>query len=97
MLAVVAPPVNRPVNVALVTEVGEVRTKSSADSISNLPALSGRVAVAISPSGLPVLNNSAAGAGTVINKPAEIATAPEAFIAMDCIVSPCIHYVTQRV
>src|SRR5215475_1169944 len=57
MFAVVAP-VIKPVNVALVIVVGPVRTKSSADSISNLPALSGRVAVAILPSGLPVLKKN---------------------------------------
>src|SRR5215470_2830528 len=45
----------RPVNVALVRFVGEVRTKSSADSISILPAEPGREAVAILPSGSPVL------------------------------------------
>jgi hypothetical protein len=42
------------VKVALVIEVLLVRTKSSADSISN-GAVSGRVAVAIFPSGFPVL------------------------------------------
>src|SRR5262245_27705473 len=36
-------------------EVGSVRTKSSADSISNAPGVSGRAAVAIVPSVLPVL------------------------------------------
>ena len=41
----------RPVNVALVSLVGEVRTKSSADSISISPAESGREAVAIKPPG----------------------------------------------
>ena len=44
-----------PVKVALVRDVGEVRTKSSADSISILPAELGREAVAILPSGSPVL------------------------------------------
>jgi hypothetical protein len=43
------------VNVALVTKIGEVATKSSADSISSLPAEPGREAVAILPSGFPVL------------------------------------------
>src|SRR5215813_13256515 len=63
MFAVVAP-VIRPVNVALVIVVGPVRTKSSADSISNFPALSGRVAVPILPSGLPVMKkNGDAAAG----------------------------------
>ena len=40
---------------ALVIFVAEVRTKSSADSISSLPAEPGREAVAIRPSGSPVL------------------------------------------
>ena len=41
-----------------------VRTKSSADSISGRPGLSGRDAVAIRPSGLPVLKkNGSAQAG----------------------------------
>src|SRR5579884_661544 len=51
-----APPVNRPVNVAWLSTVEEARTKSSADSISNLPVLSGRDALAIRPSGSFVLN-----------------------------------------
>src|SRR4051794_28843688 len=46
---------SRPVNVALVRLVSLVKTKSSADSISSLPAEPGREAVAILPSGLPVL------------------------------------------
>jgi hypothetical protein len=58
------------VKVALVIEVVVVRTKSSADSISNFPAVDGRVAVAIFPSGAPVLNkNGSAAAGTAGNKP----------------------------
>src|SRR6185369_6017821 len=44
-----------PVNAAPVISVCWVRTKSSPVSISNFPGLSGRVAVAIRPSGLPVL------------------------------------------
>jgi hypothetical protein len=48
----------RPVNVALVSFVSEVRTKSSADSISILPAELGREAVAIRPSGFPVLKKN---------------------------------------
>src|SRR5262249_24814450 len=46
---------NRPVNVALSSLVAEVRTKSSADSIWILRAELGREAVAIKPSGFPVL------------------------------------------
>jgi hypothetical protein len=57
------------VKVALVIEVLCVRTKSSADSISN-PADSGRLAVAIFPSGFPVLKkNVSAAAGTAETKP----------------------------
>ena len=44
-----------PVKVASVIDVECVRTKSSADSISNFPSLDGREAVAIFPSGFPVL------------------------------------------
>src|SRR5262245_39811621 len=69
MFAMVLPPVSRPVKVAPVIEVWEVRPKSSPVSISNFPALSGRAAVAILPSGLPVLKKNAsatAGNGAVI-------------------------------
>src|ERR1700745_1155258 len=58
-------PVIRAVKHASSTEVCVPRIKSSADSISNFPALSGRVAVAINPSGPPVLKkvvSAAAGA-----------------------------------
>ena len=57
-------------NVALVIEVVVVSTKSSADSISNGP-VSGRVAVAIFPSGLPVLKKKGVSAAAEIlgNKP----------------------------
>src|SRR5262245_44661975 len=64
MFAIAAPD-SRPVNVALEIEVGVVRTKSSAASISNLPGLSGRVAIAIFPSGLPVVKNGVAATGPV--------------------------------
>src|SRR5215469_9089369 len=50
-----APRGRSPVNVALLRMVGKVNTKSSADSISILPAELGRDAVAMRPSGLPVL------------------------------------------
>src|SRR5215471_924840 len=77
MFAVVAP-VIRPVNVALVILVGPVRTKSSAAWISNFPALSGRVAVAILPSGLPVLKkNGEAAAGSVRKRSARTAAERE--------------------
>jgi hypothetical protein len=62
---------SKPVNVALVIEVECVRTKSSADSISNGAPVSGRVAVAIFPSGSPVLKKkgASAAAGTAESKP----------------------------
>ena len=63
-------PVNKPVKVAFVIAVGDVRMKSSADSISNLPAVSGRVALAIKLVGPPVLKeNGSAAAGNTIPKP----------------------------
>jgi hypothetical protein len=46
------------VNVALVSWVVEVKTKSSADSISSFPVEDGLEAVAIKPSGLPVLKTN---------------------------------------
>ena len=48
----VAPAGSRPVKVALVIDVECVRTKSSADLISDNPPASGRVAVAIIPVGI---------------------------------------------
>src|SRR5215475_4655787 len=75
MFAIVAPPVSRPVNVALVIEVGDERKKSSADSISNLPALSGRDAAAIRLVTAPVLNvKGEAAAGIADSRLTEIAT-----------------------
>src|ERR1700746_1908705 len=60
--------VTKPVNVAFVIEVGAGSGKSSADSISNGAPVSGRDALAISPSGLPVLNvNAVAAAGGAVN------------------------------
>src|SRR5574340_1125401 len=50
-----APPLSSPVKVADWIAVVLPSTKSSADSISNFPAVSGREAVAILPSGSPVL------------------------------------------
>src|SRR5215472_5851083 len=79
-------PVNKPVNVALVIAVGEVRTKSSADSISNAP-VSGRVAVAIFPSGLPVVKkNCVAAAGSAGSRP--IKNAGMAAFAADIDIHP---------
>src|SRR3954451_14905249 len=64
-----APPVSNPVKMALVIRVELVRTKSSADSISILPPAPGRVAVAILPSGSPVLKkNGAAAAGSAARR-----------------------------
>ena len=58
------PDVIRPVNVPLLIRVAEVRTKSSPVSISDFPPEEGRLAVAINPSGSPVLNkNGSAAAG----------------------------------
>ena len=60
----------KPVNVALPIGVGEVRSKSSADSISNLPALCGRDAVAMKLVTLPVLkDNGSAAAGSAVSSP----------------------------
>ena len=54
--------------------VGSVKTKSSADSISTFPALAGRLAVAISPSGLSVLKKNGVGpAGSAVKRPIETA------------------------
>jgi hypothetical protein len=63
--------VSRPVKVAPVIEVFVPRIKSSADSISNFPpALSGREAVAILPSGSLVLKKVvSATAGTAGSNP----------------------------
>src|ERR1700758_1844841 len=55
MLEREAPVGSRPTNEPPVTFVAPVSTKSSAASISILPTLSGRDAMAINPSGLPVL------------------------------------------
>jgi hypothetical protein len=65
--------VSKPVNVAWLITVCEVKSKSSADSISNLVALDGLDAVAIRPSGFPVLKekgSAAAGVATKITTPA---------------------------
>jgi len=58
-------PVRRPVKVALLSAVLLVKTKSSADSISIFPPLLGRDAVAIFPSGLPVLKKKGVAAAGV--------------------------------
>src|SRR5262245_17008883 len=68
MLLVDAPNGIRPVKAAPVISVCWVSTKSSPASISNFPGLSGRTAVAILPSGLPVLKrNVSAAAGNGIS------------------------------
>ena len=60
----------RPVKVASVIDLPANRTKSSANSISNLPDDAGRVAVAIFPSGLPVLKKVvSAAAGSAKRQP----------------------------
>ena len=51
-------PVNRPVKVALVREVSWLRAKSSADSTPMMPVPLGRDAVAMRPSGSPVLKEN---------------------------------------
>ena len=54
-----------------------VRTKSSADSISNTPPASGREAVAIRPFGLPVLKKN----GSAEQRPEESSKAAEAAVS----------------
>jgi len=68
-LAGVAPPTSKPVKVALVITVVVVVAKSSAVSVSSLPALAVRERVAIRPSGLPVLkeNGSATASGVPLS------------------------------
>src|SRR5262245_54126073 len=81
-----APTGIRPVNEAPVIDVCRVWTKSSPVSISNLPALAGRVAVAMRPSGLPVLNtnaSAAAGNGITTAANASAAIAVRAFEGSD--------------
>src|SRR6185437_8811491 len=74
-MVALAPTGSRPVKVAWSILVALGRMKSSADSISTLPALDGREAVAILPSGSPVLKAKApASAGSA----AAIARATEA-------------------
>src|ERR1700730_329019 len=71
-----APDGIRPVKAAPVINVCWVSAKSSPVSISNFPALSGRVAVAIRPSGLPVLKTkSAAAADSGITAAANVSAA----------------------
>jgi hypothetical protein len=64
------------VKAAPVINVSWVSAKSSLVSISNLPGLSGRVAVAIRPSGLPVLKmKGSEAAGNGIATAANVSTA----------------------
>src|SRR5262249_29617927 len=66
----------RPVKAAPVINVCWVRTKSSPVSISNFPGLSGRAAVAIRPSGVPVLKtNVSAAAANGITTAANVSAA----------------------
>src|SRR5215475_14978977 len=62
ILLVDAPDGIRPVKDAPVISVCCVSTKSSPASISNFPGLSGRTAVAMRPSGLPVLKTNVSAA-----------------------------------
>src|SRR4029077_8439920 len=83
----------RPVKAAPVISVCWVSTKSSPVSISNFPALSGRVAVAIRPSGLPVLKtNVSAIAGNGITAAANVSAAipVRAFNGMSVIISSSV-------
>src|SRR5262245_34992603 len=76
MLLVDAPDGIRPVKAAPVISVCCVSTKSSPVSISNFPGLSGRVAVAMRPSGLPVVKtNESAAAGDGITTAANASAA----------------------
>jgi hypothetical protein len=80
----------RPVNVALVMRVCCVSTKSSAVSVSWLTPLvgPGRDAVAMRPSGLPVLKEKAsARAGGAANPAAAINAAPSAAMRLRAIIS----------
>jgi hypothetical protein len=87
-----APDGIRPVKVASVIEVPCVRTKSSADSISNFgvaPPLSGRVAVAIFPSGAPVLKKVVSAiAGAAGSKPISAAETASFACVLDIAFSP---------
>ncbi len=56
-----------PVKVAPLSVVGFVRSKSSADSISNGAPTSGRDAVAILPSGFPVLKKKGEAVAGIAN------------------------------
>src|SRR5262245_22995395 len=87
-------PVSRPVNVALVIVVCEVKVKSSADSISNGAPVPGRDAVAIRPSGAQGLKvNVPAAAGIAVIRQSR-AAAPEAFTMEDSITPPYIRVVS---
>ncbi len=81
-----------PVNVALVRRVDWLRMKSSANSISNGADVSGRDALAIRPSGSPVLKKKAeipAEAGRVNANTKANEAAPDAFMVSS--VSPRYH------
>src|SRR5580698_7958189 len=87
-----APDGIRPVKVASVIEVPCVRTKSSADSISNFgvaPPLSGRVAVAIFPPGAPVVQKVVSAiAGAAGSKPISAAETASFACVLDIAFSP---------
>ena len=74
---------SKPVKVAWGIWVGSVRTKSSADSISNRAEVLGLDAVAILPSGLPLLNeNGVAAAG--LARPIDRITTPSTHRSVVC-------------
>src|SRR5262249_41869161 len=91
-LLALLPDGTRPVNVAKLRVVAVGKTKSSAVSISNPPVDSARVAVAIRPSGLPVLKKKGIGtdgladAGTAIESPSSVTVV--ACARMACMISP---------
>src|SRR6516164_9018537 len=82
--------------------VGFARTKSSADSISGLPAAPGRDAVAILSSGLPVEKKKfCAAAGWTLPSPstakAIVAAHADGFIVSPRIQFTCYHSIRERI
>src|SRR5437868_9931 len=93
MLLVDAPDGIRPVKATPVISVCCVSTKSSAVSISNFPGLSGRVAVAMRPSGVPVLKtkvSAAADSGITIAATVSAAIPVRAFKGIERHESPSV-------
>src|ERR1700722_11053916 len=86
-----------PVKVASVIEVACVRAKSSADSISNFPTLDGREAVAIFPSGSPVLKKVvSAAAGSAKRQPSNDRGIASLTCALDIAFLPIGSIQTER-